>query len=118
MPPLIPETLFLRVVISNNVLLICKMASNSPNELSRNGFAQQSDTLPLPVTPQPSARNPPRLSSDAFSTHQAVNTTTHHPNSSRSSFGSSTPLLQRQQSAQSARTSYVQGQNTELRPIT
>jgi hypothetical protein len=90
------------------------MASNNPPRLRRDCPVRRSTTLSSPVTPQPSAISPLRPLGDIRSDYLAINASNHDENASRSSFGSSTPLLQERQPPASPSTSSVQTQNNEL----
>ena len=68
------------------------MAHNGPNGLRRNSSNSGSDSLPLPVTPQPSARTPLQPSGSPNQNYLSINTTDGISNGSVASFGSSAPL--------------------------
>jgi hypothetical protein len=95
------------------------MASDSPNRLKRKSSARGANTPSLPVTPQPSASTPLQPLGATYPSYLAINgTTSSYANSSRSSLGSLTPLLQRRQSTTSDGTPYTPAQNIGLRPNT
>ena len=68
------------------------MAHNGPNGLRRNSSNSGSDSLSLPVTPQPSARTPLQPSGSPNQNYLSINTTDGISNGSVASFGSSVPL--------------------------